>query len=131
MTPRMTVLARHPDAVARRVQPQAHAIEAYERRLHWAICAGPGEDALVLGVSLTEEAAWAAAAASVIALRTADSRDSGVPRPWGIALRSASRAARAPAREATSESVELDTPSRTRSTHRSPGDSLATRAMAS
>jgi hypothetical protein len=62
MTHREAVLARHPDAVARLVQTEAHAAEAYRREAHWEVRAGPGEDAPLLGAGLDEEAAWAGAA---------------------------------------------------------------------
>ncbi len=51
--------------------------------------------------------------------------------PRGNGVRRVSSAARAPASEATSESVELDTPSRTTSTARQPGASSASSAIAS
>lgn len=58
MTSKETVLRKYPDALVQCVQPEAHAAEAYERRLHWAVYDGPCEDARLLGVSLTEESAW-------------------------------------------------------------------------
>jgi hypothetical protein len=61
MTSRMTVLAKHPETLSRCVQPEAHAVEEYERRLNWEIYAGPAEEAVILGASLTEDSAWAAA----------------------------------------------------------------------
>jgi hypothetical protein len=64
MTHREAVLARHPDALARLVQSQAHATEAYEREAHWEVRAGPGEDAPLLGTAIAEESAWAEAVAS-------------------------------------------------------------------
>ena len=76
-------------------------------------------------------AVFAAAAASVKTLVTAASLLCGVPIPAGSGVRSTSRAARAPAREATSESTRLETPSRTTRTAREPGFSLASSAMAS
>jgi hypothetical protein len=61
VTCKETVLAKYPDAQAKCVQPEAHAAEAFERRLHWAVFAGPEEDAAFLGFGLTEVSAWAAA----------------------------------------------------------------------
>ena len=54
MTHRETVLTKYPDAVVRCVQPEAHAAEADERRTHWAVYAGPHEDAPRLGVSQSD-----------------------------------------------------------------------------
>lgn len=62
MTDREVVLGRFPDAVARCVQPQIRAIEAYERGMHWAVFQGANEDARTLGVSLDEDSAWREAA---------------------------------------------------------------------
>ena len=47
MTCKETVLVKYPDAQAKCVQPQTHAAEAFERGLHWAVFAGPEEDAAV------------------------------------------------------------------------------------
>ena len=54
-----------------------------------------------------------------------------MPRPRGCEAASTSRAARAAARLATSESMELDTPSQTTSTAREPGSGSAAVATAS
>jgi hypothetical protein len=62
MTHREAVLARHPDALARLVQREAHSAEGYEREIHWEVRAGPGEDALLLATALAEDSAWAEAA---------------------------------------------------------------------
>ncbi len=76
-------------------------------------------------------AVLAAAAASASTLATAASRLCGVPIPAGSGIRSTSRAARAPARDATSESTEFETPSMTTSTAREPGSAPANSAIAS
>ena len=92
----------------------------------------------VADAGLGESAAVVATIASLAAVTvvakvaaTAAARPCSVPRPFGNGIRSVSRAARAPASEATSESIELDTPSRTTRTARSPGVFAASRAIAS
>ena len=76
-------------------------------------------------------ASFAASAALPSTAAIAPARLAGVPMPCGSGVRSTSRAARAPARDATSESVEFETPSQTTSTARSPGVAEATSAIAS
>ena len=58
-------------------------------------------------------------------------RVAAVPIPWGLETASTSRAARAAARLATSESVDEETPSHTTSTAWLPGSDPACRATAS
>jgi len=83
------------------------------------------------GSVLATTAVLAAAAAEVSTLVAAASALSAVPMPCGIAGRSTSRAARAPAKDATSESFDEDTPSHTTSTARRGAASSAHRAIAS
>ena len=66
MTHIEAVTARHPAALARLVQREAHALEAYERDIHWEVRAGPGEDAPLLATALAEESAWAVAARACV-----------------------------------------------------------------
>jgi hypothetical protein len=67
MMPREAVLAKHPRAVARWVQGQAHAAESYERGAHWEVCSGSGEGDPLLGVGPSEQHAWADSAGSILA----------------------------------------------------------------
>jgi hypothetical protein len=80
MTSREVVLAEHPEAVARSVPREAHACEAYERRAHWEVRSGPGEDARLIAAGPGEESAWAEAAEALRAEVTERSSPSCPPR---------------------------------------------------
>ena len=86
---------------------------------------------LLFGAVLAITASLAAATAVAMAAASADERLAGMPIPAGRWATSTSRAARAPARLATSESVEVDTPSQTTRTAREPGSGSAAIADAS
>ncbi len=76
-------------------------------------------------------ASFAASTAASRAFAVAATCAAAVPMPLGDEEASTSRAARAAARLATSESVEEETPSQTTSTAWLPGSSLASSATAS
>ena len=86
----------------------------------------PGADVVW---AMTASLAASAAATRVLALAAA--RVAAVPIPWGLETARTSRAARAAARLATSESVDEETPSQTTRTAWLPGSDPASRATAS
>ncbi len=89
--------------------------------------AGLGEPSAV--AASTAALAASVALTSVALIRA--TREEAVPSPRGSEAASTSRAARAPARLATSESIEEETPSQTTSTARVPGSGSAATATAS